>query len=62
MLSKLRTLFWLGIAMLCISFVGIPDAWKMVIAFGVGAVLIALALGLRRDYLKLRLKLKEYAQ
>lgn len=62
MLSKLRTVFWLGIAMLCISFIGIPDTWKMVIACGIGVALIVLALGLRREYKKLRLKLKEYGQ
>lgn len=62
MLSKLRTLFWLGIAMLCISFIGIPDMWKMTIALGIGVALIALAITLRRDYRLLRLKLKEYGQ
>lgn len=62
MLSKLRTLFWLGIAIVCISYLGIPDNWKMAIALGIGVALIVLTLGLRRDYLKLRMKLKEYGQ
>lgn len=48
--------------MLCISFVGIPDMWKMTIALGIGVALIALAITLRRDYRLLRLKLKEYGQ
>ena len=62
MLSKLRILFWLGITTLCISFIGIPDIWKMTIALGVGIALIVLATALRRDYRLLRLKLKEYGQ
>ncbi|MFZ4500256.1 MAG: hypothetical protein ACOYMZ_02010 [Minisyncoccia bacterium] len=62
MLSKLRILFWLGIITLCISFIGIPDSWKMTSALVIGVALIALAVTLRKEYRLLRLKLKEYGQ
>ena len=62
MLSKLRTLFWLGILMLVLSFIGIPHTWKMIVAVLTGLSIIVLAFGMRRDYRALRLKLKEYGK
>lgn len=62
MLSKLRTLFWLGILMLVLPFIGIPNTAKMIVALGIGVVLIVLAFAMRREYRTLRLKLKEYGQ
>jgi len=62
MLSKLRTLFWLGILMLVLPFIGIPNTWKMILALIIGLGLIVLAFGMRRDYRAVRIKLKEYGQ
>ena len=62
MLSKLRTLFWLGIFMLILPFIGIPNTWKMILALIIGLGLIVLAFGMRRDYRLVRMKLKEYGQ
>jgi len=62
MLSKLRTLFWLGILMLVLPFIGIPNTWKMITALIIGLGLIVLAFGMRRDYRLVRMKLKEYGQ
>jgi len=62
MASKLRTLFWLGILMLVLSFIGIPDTGKMILALGIGVALILLSFGIRKDYRALRNKLKHYEQ
>jgi hypothetical protein len=40
MIAKLRLLFWLGIIMIFLSFFGIPNTWKAVIAILVGIALI----------------------
>ncbi|MBY0329032.1 hypothetical protein K2Q02_02995 [Patescibacteria group bacterium] len=62
MLRKLRTLFWLGILMLILPFIGIPNTIKMIIALSIGLGLIILAVGMRKEYRTLRMKLKEYGQ
>ncbi len=54
MIAKLRLLFWLGIVMLFLPFLGIPNAWKTGIAIIIGIFLIAMSLGLRRHYRHLR--------
>lgn len=62
MLRKLRTLFWLGILMLILPFIGIPNTIKMIVAIGIGLGLIILAVSMRKEYRTLRMKLKEYGQ
>lgn len=60
-MAKLRLLFWLGVVMLFLSFVGIPDTMKVITAIGVGACIIALAFLLRRDHRRVRAKYVEHA-
>jgi hypothetical protein len=54
MIAKLRLLFWLGIIMIFLSFFGIPNTWKAVIAILVGIALIIISLNLRKQYRSLR--------
>jgi heme O synthase-like polyprenyltransferase len=54
MIGKLRLLFWLGIVMLFLPFLGIPNTWKMILAMLIGIGLIALALSLRKQHRSLR--------
>lgn len=54
MLAILRSIFWLGVGMLFVPFLGIPDSWKMIISTVVGILLIISALQLREEYKVLR--------
>ncbi|HTH92991.1 MAG TPA: hypothetical protein VL576_00735 [Candidatus Paceibacterota bacterium] len=54
MIGKLRILFWLGVLMLFLPFLGIPNTWKTIIAVIIGIALIALSILLRRKYRSLR--------
>lgn len=54
MIGKLRLLFWLGVVMLFLPFLGIPNTWKMLLAVSVGVLLIVMALLLRKKYRALR--------
>ncbi len=48
----------MGIVILFVSFLGIPNSWKMVIAIVIGVLLIASAIRLREDYRLLRRKIR----
>jgi hypothetical protein len=54
MIGKLRLLFWLGIVMLFLPFLGIPNTWKMILAMLIGIGLIIIALLLRKKHRALR--------
>ncbi len=54
MIGKLRLLFWIGIAMLFLPFLGITNTWKMILAILIGIVLIALAFLLRKEHHNLK--------
>ena len=54
MIGKLRLLFWLGIVMLFLPFLGIPATWKMVMAMLIGIGLIIIAILLRKNYRAMR--------
>jgi hypothetical protein len=50
MIGKIRLLCWLGIVMLFLSFLGIPNVWKEIIAMAIGITLITLSFLLRKSY------------
>lgn len=62
MIHKLRILFWLGIGMIFLSFIGIPNTVKMCIAIGIGSTILFLAFRMRHDYQVMKNTLKQYGQ
>jgi len=54
MIGKLRLLFWLGIIMLFLPFLGIPNTWKTILAVVVGIMLIALSISMRKTHRSIR--------
>ena len=58
MIGKLRLLFWLGIIMIFLSFLGIPNTWKMIMAILIGIALIIISFSLRKKYRSLRLVIR----
>ena len=62
MVGKLRLLFWLGIVMLFLPFLGIPNTWKMVLAVLIGIILIVIAMLLRRNHRAMRIIVRNLEQ
>lgn len=54
MIGKLRLLFWMGIFMIFLPFLGIPNTWKMILAILIGIGLIIMAVTLRKRHRTLR--------
>lgn len=54
MIGKLRLLFWIGIFMIFLPFLGIPNTWKMTITMLIGIGLITTAVALRKRHRTLR--------
>ena len=60
MIGKLRLLFWIGVALLFIPYVGIFHSWKNGITILLGILIIYLTFKIRRDYKMLRFKMRRY--
>lgn len=54
MIGKLRLLFWIGIVMLFLPFLGISNIWKEVLAMIIGLILILMSMRLRKNYRAMR--------
>jgi hypothetical protein len=62
MIGKLRLLFWIGIGMLFLPYLGIPDSWKAVLATMIGLGIIVLTVHIRKYYKMVRFKLRKYQE
>jgi hypothetical protein len=62
MIAHIRLLFWIGLGLVFLPNLGIPNTMKHIIAVLVGIAIIALSLGLRRHYKILKFKLRRAEQ
>lgn len=60
--TKLRSLFWVGIIVLFLPYVGLPDGWKAVLTIALGIIIITLVFKLRREYKTLKFQLRRYQE
>lgn len=58
MIGHVRTVLWLGVIMMFLPFLGIPNTWKAVCAVGAGVVLVYTAFNLRKHYRAMRSVIK----
>lgn len=62
MMGKIKLLFWIGLVMLFLPFLGIPNVWKTGLAIFIGLVLIVLSFSIRRGIKLLKFKLRRLEQ
>ena len=60
--SKLRALFWVGVIVLFLPYIGLPDGWKAVLTIILGLTIIVLVFKSRREYKALKFQLRRYEQ
>jgi hypothetical protein len=59
MLGKLRLLFWIGIILLFLPFLGIPLLWKKVLIAIIGAGIVYLSFRIRYAYKKMKFEMRQ---
>ncbi len=57
MLNKLRYLFWVGIIILFLPYIGIPNNIKSILTIILGFVIIFLSIKIKKNYKMLKLKI-----
>lgn len=62
MIAKLRVVFWIGIVLLFVPFIGIPESGKSIITVAIGIVIIILSLKLKRAHKELKFRLRRYEE
>ena len=62
MIGKIRLLSWIGIVLLFVPHIGLPQAWKDILTVILGICVIVLSFKLKRVYKKMKLKIREYEQ
>lgn len=62
MIAPLRVVFWLGVLMLFVPFLGIPNTWKGLLAALVGILLIFCTFRIRKSYKRLKLSIRKLEQ
>lgn len=62
MISKLRILFWIGIFMLFVPYLGITEGLRRPLIVLMGVLIIWLALRLRKNYKEIRFKLRRFEE
>lgn len=62
MIGKLRILFWIGVILLVLPHLGIPDTGKTIFTIALGLVVITLSIKLRHAYKKLKFQLRHVDQ
>lgn len=62
MATKLRVLFWLGMILLFLPFIGIPATWKMILTILIGLCILRYSFIIREEYKRIRTLLRQYEQ
>lgn len=62
MIGKLRLLFWIGVLMLFVPYLGITSGFKTVLTIVLGILVIYLTFGLRRGYKQMRYQMRRTEQ
>lgn len=59
MIARLRAVLWIGIVLLFVPFLGVPDWLRTIVIITIGVVLIYIFYTLRRSYKKLKFELRQ---
>jgi hypothetical protein len=62
MIGNIRTICYIGIGLLFLPHLGIPNSWKFILAVAIGLVLIVISFLLKKQYKILKFKLKRLEQ
>lgn len=62
MFTKLKILFWIGIVLLFLPFIGITSSMKTVLTIAFGALVVWIAIRMRRQYKELRFRLRKFEE
>ena len=62
MIAKIRILFWIGVLMLFVPYLGIRSGIRAILTVALGALVIWLSLRLRRQYKELRFRLRRFEE
>ncbi len=62
MLTKLKILFWIGIVLLFLPFIGVASSIKTAVAIALGALVVWIALRMKKQYKELRFRLRKFEE
>jgi len=58
MLAKLRILFWIGVVILFVPYLGVTSSVRTTLTIGIGALVIWLSFRIRKNYKELRFRMR----
>ncbi len=62
MLGKLRVLFWTGIVLLFVPYIGVTEGVKTMLTIAIALVILITVFKLRRSYREMKFRLRRYEE
>ncbi len=62
MLGKLRLLFWTGIVLLLVPYIGVTEGVKTMLTIAIALIILITVFKLRRSYREMKFRLRRYEE